>query len=549
MNAVLPFILGLVVAMSLLPTLVGASGWLRLLDAPGGRKVHSTPVPRVGGIAIAVGVLAAVSSSSFTLDNVTGTFLIGAFVIFVFGVLDDRFDLDYRIKLAGQLLACGIPVLVGGMRIDSIEIFSRNELPVVVSTALTMLFMVGVTNAVNMTDGLDGLAGGTVFLCLCALAWLAFGAEQPVLLWLCLGFAGATLGFLRFNTHPATVFMGDAGSQLLGYAIGGLSVLSTQESVSPVSASLPVLLLGLPILDTAQVMVRRVAAGGSPFRADKGHLHHRLLARGFEHHEAVMIIYVAQALLLLVAYGERFQSDGVILLTYAVFSAASLGVLWLAERNQWMIRDDGNQRAGVGVLSRVVGGAYERGAPLRVGIGAMLAGIAAYAVITVAGINADSPDIRISLTVMSLSMLALLLWRRRAELGLLDKAVLYSIVAAFVYCETDVESLGLILARLNWGAVLVVALATVVALRSGAKRGFAVTPLDLLVLFVTLVVPNLPAFEHLPGVSPMRLGKVIVLFYALEVLVSVPGFRPAWIRVVGAGASSVLLLAILWAVN
>ena len=546
MTFVLPFILSLVVSMSLLPTLVRFSERLMLVDRPGDRKVHTAPIPRVGGIAIAVGVLAAVSSSDFALDGPRTIFLYGALVIFLSGLLDDRFDLDYRAKFLGQLVACSLPVFLGDLRIETLEIGERVELGNTLSAVLTMFFMVGVTNAVNLTDGLDGLAGGTVFLCLCALAWLSFITGQHTLTGLCLSFSGATLGFLRFNTHPATVFMGDAGSQLLGYAIGGLAILATQESSAAVSASLPILLLGIPILDTTQVMVRRLMAGKSPFRPDRSHLHHRLLGIGFEHHEAVMAIYLAQLLLLIVAYAELYQPDNVILLTYALFCGAFLGVLSFAERRGLRIRELGQRVAEAAPLARLVERAYSSGALLRAAIGLLVAGLAGFAVLTVTGLSGATPDIRVSVAALVVVAAALVVRRRDWPLGLADKGVLYATIAAYVYCGAAFRPDDVFRHHADWFVLLVVALATVVALRSQQRRGFDVTSLDLLVLFVTLVIPNLPGVSGLINVSPLQLAKLVVFFYGIELVLTVPRISPLAIRLATAAALAALWGGLAW---
>jgi UDP-GlcNAc:undecaprenyl-phosphate GlcNAc-1-phosphate transferase len=215
MQYVLPFILAMVVTMAWLPVLVHlANKWL-MVDHPGARKVHTAPVPRVGGIAMALGVLIA-ALATMSLQRADAWFLAAAGVLIAFGVMDDRFDLDYRVKLIGQFLAVIVVVFAGDVRIQTIALDDRLWLPSWVSLPLTVFFLVGVTNAVNLADGLDGLAGGTTFLCLCAVALLSSIGGPGTSTALALAFAGAVLGFLRFNTYPASVFMGDAGSQLLG---------------------------------------------------------------------------------------------------------------------------------------------------------------------------------------------------------------------------------------------------------------------------------------------------------------------------------------------
>ena len=214
MQYVTPFIVAMAVTMVCLPMLARlATKWL-IIDQPGVRKVHTAPIPRVGGVAMAAGAVVA-AALTVDLQAADRWFLSAAAVLILFGVLDDRFDLNYRIKLVGQLLAVGIVVFFGGVRIQMIALDDRLMLPDWIAIPLTMFFLVGVTNAVNLADGLDGLAGGTTFLCLCAVALLSSVADSGSSTALALAFAGAVLGFLRFNTYPASVFMGDAGSQLL----------------------------------------------------------------------------------------------------------------------------------------------------------------------------------------------------------------------------------------------------------------------------------------------------------------------------------------------
>jgi UDP-GlcNAc:undecaprenyl-phosphate GlcNAc-1-phosphate transferase len=257
MQYLLPFILAMIVTMAWLPVLVRYAAKFGVVDRPGARKVHSAAIPRVGGLAMTFGVMVA-ALLTIKLQTPDRWFLVAAATLVVFGAIDDRFDLDYRIKFCGQLLAVCIVVIGGDVQIHTVTLDDRVLLPAWLSMPLTIVFLVGVTNAVNLADGLDGLAGGTTFLCLCAVALISSVADSGSLIGLALAFAGAVMGFLRFNTYPASVFMGDAGSQLLGFAIGVLSVRATQSAGSQISAAIPVLLLALPILDTLSVIAQRI---------------------------------------------------------------------------------------------------------------------------------------------------------------------------------------------------------------------------------------------------------------------------------------------------
>ena len=198
-------------------------------------------------------------------------------------------------------------------------------MPGYIAIPFTVLIIVGVTNAINLSDGLDGLAGGMSLLIFCCIAYLAHleGESTIVLVSACL--AGAIFGFLRFNTYPATIFMGDSGSQFLGFSAVVLSLMITQGR-TPLSPLLPLVILGFPILDTVIVMAERVAERRPIFSADKNHLHHRLIRLGFFHTEAVTAIYVIQAFLVVAAIFLKYHSEWLLFGGYVIFSLLIVAV-------------------------------------------------------------------------------------------------------------------------------------------------------------------------------------------------------------------------------
>ncbi len=319
---------------ALIPVLARWAPVIGLTDAPGPRKVHSEPVPRVGGLAMAVGLFTATLFAVPLTPSARGL-LISLLVLLVFGLWDDRVTLGYRAKFAGQVIAVGVCMIVGGIHVGTLDFGAAGVVPPFVSTLITFIFLIGITNAINLADGLDGLAGGMVLLCLCAIALFAVASGNSTASAIALIEAGAVLGFLRFNTHPARVFMGDSGSQMLGLSVGALALLATQGETSAQSAALPLLLLGLPIMDTLTVMLTRIRAGRSPFAADSNHLHHRLLALGFAHREAVLVIYLLQVGLVLLAYFLRFELDSQIVLAFCAFAGCLLAALHWAARSGW----------------------------------------------------------------------------------------------------------------------------------------------------------------------------------------------------------------------
>lgn len=518
MQHILPFVLAMVVTMALLPLLVRlGTRWL-IVDQPGERKVHSMPIPRVGGVAMAVGVFIA-ALLTVDLQAQDYRFLAAAAILVVFGVLDDRYDLDYRIKLIGQLLAVSIVVLSGDVQIHTITLDDRLMLPSWIYLPLTVIFLVGVTNAINLADGLDGLAGGTTFLCLCAVALLSSVGDQGAGTALGLAFAGAVLGFLRFNTYPASVFMGDAGSQLLGFTIGVLSVRATQGASSQISAAIPVLLLALPVLDTLSVMAQRVSEGRSPFSADKNHIHHKLLALGFGHHEAVMVIYVVQAALFLLAYFLRYESDLLILGVVTAFFGLAISVLQLAARSGWRLHGPGGLAAD-STLSRFVAAIQQPELLPRISHRSIAFALAFYASLIVLKTAKFSSDLRLLIVALFAVTAGFLVVLRGKPLSLVEKAAIYVTATVLVYLDAIVPSPDRTIAVLSWATVSIAAVSTAVRLRLHNDRRFQLTSLDLIVLFMALVVPNLPGSLHLPQGGALAIAKLVVVYYAIEVLVS-----------------------------
>jgi UDP-GlcNAc:undecaprenyl-phosphate/decaprenyl-phosphate GlcNAc-1-phosphate transferase len=529
MYNVLTFTLALVVTMAGLPLFVRLAGRWKIIDVPGGRKVHATPIPRVGGLAMACGVLVA-ALLTMDLQGQDRWFLVAAGVLVAFGAWDDRADLDYRIKLAGQLLAVSIVVISGGVRIHTITLDDSITLPGWISVSLSVCFLVGITNAINLADGLDGLAGGTTFLCLCAVALLSSIGDSGSSTTLALAFAGAVLGFLRFNTHPASVFMGDAGSQLLGFAIGVLSVRATQSGTSQISAAVPILLLALPILDTLSVMAQRISEGRSPFSADKNHIHHKLLALGFDHHEAVMVIYAVQGALFVIAYSLRFESDMLILAVFSAFFFVSVVLFQVAVRTGWRLRDRGPVTGAV--QATTIADAMQQPQLLqRLTKAAIAASLAAYAALIVADTSALTGDLRILIVALLAAIVGYLVIMRAAPLGVIEKSVLFVTATVLVYLDVAVLHPDQLMSTLRWIAVSVAAVATAIRLRLQNDRRFQLTPLDLIVVFMALVVPSLPGTLRLPHGGALAIAKLVILLYAIELLISRSEDRALWVRI------------------
>ena len=512
----LAFVVALSVTAALIPVLAHWAPQIGLTDAPGPRKVHSAPVPRVGGLAMAAGLFVATLLTVQMGPAVRGL-LIALLVLVLFGLWDDRVNLGYGAKFAGQVIAVAICMAVGGIHVGNLAFGSVDAVSPVVSTLITFVFLLGITNAINLADGLDGLAGGMALLCLCAIALFAVASGNNTVTAVALIEAGAVLGFLRFNTHPARVFMGDCGSQMLGLSVGALALRATQGETCALSAALPLLLLGLPIMDTVTVMATRIRAGRSPFAADSTHLHHRLLALGFAHREAVLLIYLLQVGLVLLAYFLRFELDSQIVLAFCGFAAVVLGSLWLAMERGWRLRP---MQPTAGIRS-YINGFQAAGRIPALTLGVMTTCLTIYAMTVVA----SSRRVGMDLGLMSLAMLVVLLllssWRAERSLLWFERAAAYFSVVLLVYLDQTMPHKPPLLTTLSWTFIGITGAAALVRFWLSPTRRFELTTLDLIVIFIALVLPNLPGSITLPPDLPGGIAKAVILLYVVEMLLTV----------------------------
>lgn len=264
------------------------------LDQPGERSQHTVATPRLGGVAIFLAFLFSAIVFVPINDSVRGI-LAGALIIFATGVVDDLNGIRAREKFFGQILACLVTISVGKIYLVNLgNLFGFGDivLPAWLGILFTVFAVIGVINAINLIDGLDGLAGGVSVIALTSFVLLGVldGDKETVLL--AVTAIGAILGFLKYNFYPARIFMGDTGSLVLGFLLGFLAIHLTQHPGTTVSPMVPVLVLGLPLIDTVWVMTKRVHMGLSPFIADRSHVHHKFLDLGFEHRFTVVIILV-----------------------------------------------------------------------------------------------------------------------------------------------------------------------------------------------------------------------------------------------------------------
>jgi len=508
----------MLITMALIPPLMKSAARLRFIDVPDARKVHLGNIPRVGGIAMVAGAVLPIIMWLMPQQQVIG-FLLGMAVIVAFGIWDDRSDLDYRLKFLGQTVAVLIAMFYGGVLIESIPLVSDAErLPSYLSYPLTFLFLLGITNAVNLSDGLDGLAGGTVILSIGTIALLGYTTDNAVVVVIAVAMIGSILGFLRFNTHPAQIFMGDGGSQFLGFSVGVLAVLLTQKGAAPLSPVLPLLILGLPILDTAMVMWQRITSGRSPFAADKNHIHHKLLGLGFSHYEAVLLIYIAQAGMVMSAYFLRHQSDAILLLVFLTVSVVLVGFFRWAALSGWRVRRGDGHAAGYQELQKKIVWLRDEGYPLKIARGIVVTMIATYFLSAVLTAQKITPDIGILAFALAAFMVAVLTRGRNHAITWTDQAGMYVLGTLAVYLA---QTSSQVMAHMQpWveGSFVILAAGVLLGLRYSKYMRFNLTTLDFLVIFAAFTIPNLPNIDIGQTSLGESIAKLIVLFYAIELL-------------------------------
>lgn len=516
MQLFLAFVVALSITAALIPVFARLAPRIGLTDAPGPRKVHSAPVPRVGGIAMAFGILVP-ALFMLELNTALAGMFCGLGVLLVAGVWDDRVEASYWVKFLGQFTAVALCMELGDIRIHTFAFGAPSELPHGFSWVLTFFFLVGVTNAVNLSDGLDGLAGGMALLCLTAIALLAAASGNTLVTAVALIEVGAILGFLRFNTHPARVFMGDGGSQVLGFSMGVLAILATQGESVAVSAALPLLLIGVPIIDTLGVIVRRLREGRSPFSSDRNHLHHKLLYLGLTHPQAVILIYAMQAGLFLLAYFLRFESDWFIVATFGACAFTVLGALrWIGRAGWRAHRHESFMRLHRWLDAQRPGPRLQEVALIAMGVG-----LVSYVLLTLVSSGQVASDLGIlCLALLTAFLVVLGVTRNEASRGWADRIAAYVGVLMVVYLDQTSPARGELIDSIAWTALAVTGAAALVRFWFSPARRFEVTSLDVLVIFIAVVLPNLPGAVRFPADLTGGITKAIILLYVVEALLA-----------------------------
>lgn len=489
------------------------------VDVPDERKIHQSAVPRIGGIAICFGFLFSVLVFVEITHEIRGI-LAGTLIIFLTGLVDDLHGISPKQKFLGEIVACLVTIAVGRLWIDNLgNLYGHGtvHLPLWLAIPITLIAVVGVINALNLIDGLDGLAGGVTVIALCAFLVLAGRDANSQAASLCVALLGALLGFLKYNFYPARIFMGDTGSLTLGFVLSFLAIMMTQLPGATISPAVPVVILGVPIIDTLWVMGRRMLLGQCPFIPDKTHIHHKFLDLGFKHRFTVLVIYCIS--LFWAFIGIFFQRTPVVWLL-AMFFGGSV-FLYLAMRYVVSHRNcfgflsfDSAQGVRDTKTYQVIASSIARLSP------AIFALAGLFLLVTgVYGFRAEAGFWQIS-AVIFLGGVGLLIFTRDPCNDFLF-AILFVglVVIAFVAQLNRAEPIFGALTIQELGRIIFPILALLLVLRfTFQRRGeFLLNTVDFLILgmaaFFTVILPQ---FEF-AAVLGLALPKGIMLFLALKV--------------------------------
>jgi UDP-GlcNAc:undecaprenyl-phosphate GlcNAc-1-phosphate transferase len=324
-NVILPVVIAAAISYAMTPLVIKLAHSIGAIDVPkDNRRVHSTPIPRLGGIAIYVAFMI----TYLSLNSLSGIrevgLVLGSLVIVAAGIVDDLKPISAKVKLAAQILAAAI-LYYSGIRIDFLTNYIRPSEMVdlgFMSLPMTVFWIVGITNTVNLIDGLDGLAAGISTIAAASLAYVALINGRTETALVTLAIVGACAGFLPYNFNPAKIFMGDTGSLFLGFILAATAIDGSIKGATFIVFAAPILALGVPIFDTTFAILRRMVNRKPIMEADKGHLHHRFLSLGFDQKTAVAMMYLI-SMLFGVSAILLIQGNFVIM-SVTIFSAAML---------------------------------------------------------------------------------------------------------------------------------------------------------------------------------------------------------------------------------
>jgi len=334
------FLFALAASVLISPRLITVAKSLQLYDNPNARKIHNSLIPRIGGIAIALSVVISLLLMQQLESGLSG-FVLGTLIVFIVGIYDDLVGIGWRAKFAGQLLAVSIALVMIHPNLVSVSLFGGQiYVPEWLFYSGAVLIIIGGVNSLNLLDGLDGLASGVSLLIFIGYGYHAILSGNIVIILISLAFAGALLGFLRYNFYPAKIFLGDSGSLFLGFALATVPLLQTSPA-GTFDLTIPLILLSLPVLDTLRVMYNRIIRRKNPFLPDQTHLHHRLLSIGMRHDFTVLMMHGITALFVVLSFFVGELSNPVVITIYLSLVVITLNlpaIVKFLRKFQWLYK-------------------------------------------------------------------------------------------------------------------------------------------------------------------------------------------------------------------
>lgn len=523
-------LLAVALCMLIIPGARRLAPRIGMLDQPDPRKVHQLPVARVGGWGIALGSLVPLVLLNPSFPPPLLAFVVGSLVLFCFGLWDDARQIGHWPKFLGQAIAVALVVFWGDLYVTRLPFIEGEAMSPLVGKLFTSVAMIGAINAINHSDGLDGLAGGESMLSLVAIGYLGHLAGSDLVTDVALAVIGGIVGFLRFNTHPAIVFMGDTGSQFLGFTLAFLVVYLVQVANPAAGAVLPLLLLGLPIADILAVLYQRIRGRMNWFRATRNHVHHRLLDLGFTHYETVVAIYSLHAVLVASAVLLRYEADAFVLAWYLLLVGALFALLLGAERSGW--RPLRREQPVLERMTRLPATLRDAGKLQEVLLGVLSMPIPLFLVGAVLWSSEVPRDFSVAAAIVGTLTVLLLLapWAK----GFAPRVAVYVTVAfaAYLFVRYPGGGAHAATSAVNYG-MLVLAGGLLLYVRFLSRQRFGLTPTDYLIAFAALA---LALFGRWSGTSLGAESLVrfvlyaVVLFYACEVVI---GNLERWRYVLG----------------
>lgn len=500
------------ISMVVIPLMMRLAPAVGMIDTPDARKVHTMPIPRVGGLGIVLGALVPMLVW-LPFTDLTISIILGTTILLVFGTWDDIVELGHYMKFIGQFLAAVCVVYYGDLYVSTFPLNNYEAIPEFLGKPFTVVAIVGMINAINHSDGLDGLAGGESLISLGVIAYLAFVFDSALMLIICAATVGGIFGFLRFNSHPARVFMGDGGSQFLGFILAILVIVLTQQVNTSLSPAVPVLLLGLPIIDILAVFFLRAKHKMNLFKATRNHIHHRLLDIGFLHYESVMFIYTAQFILVISAIPLMYYKDLSILVYYLVICSSIFAFLTLFERFSLKIHKEKDVKKDI--FRRILNKhPHLRSVPQKL----IESGLSLFIIASALLVTHIPTDFAISSLVLLVLMLLVLIFDLFEYQ--LYRLILFVTIGFSVYLLSTyppdwlLEQISLV-----YIFFMVVTVASFITIRITIANQFQVTPLDYLLVIMMIIVSMAPDIKLGASSTGWMAAQIIILFYACELVI------------------------------